>query len=75
MTYNDPQEVHGGECDECCGNVRDNEVDLYPFGRKMVCGECFDALEAEAEQDAREEAEEVSDKWLFIAGDITGASQ
>jgi len=71
----DPTQVYRGECDACACTVRDNEIDLYPHGRLMVCFDCLETLEAEAEDEARQEEEEAfsghdRDSWFNFAADI-----
>jgi ribosome-binding protein aMBF1 (putative translation factor) len=74
MTYNDPQDVHGGECDHCGRTVRDNEQDLFAHGRLYVCEDCADEFGEEPEDDEPLSlAKPVKTDWLFIAGDLTGA--
>lgn len=75
MTYNDPQIVRSGECDSCSCTVRDSEADLYPHGRLMVCFSCLEDLEAEADEEARQEAGEAlsghdRDGWFNFAADV-----
>lgn len=75
MTYNSPEIVHGGCCDNCEHSVRDNESDLYPWGRLMVCFDCLETLEVEANEEARQEAEKAlsgheRDSWFRFATDI-----
>ena len=78
MTYNDPQEVHGGECIRCGNWFADNEEDLDANDR---CDDCAEEVAAEiAEEEGDAEPEEPltlapRTDWLGLAADITGASQ
>jgi hypothetical protein len=78
--YNDPQEVHGGECIRCHGWFADNEEDLDANDR---CNDCAEEAEAEeAEERAREEesanegveplslAKPASTDWFGLASHI-----
>jgi len=77
MTYNDPTEVHSGECDHCGRTVRDNEQDLFAHGRLFVCEDCADELGNQPSDDDDDEplslAKPVKTDWLHLAGQITGA--
>jgi len=71
----DPTSVYPGECDKCRCTVRDNERSLFPWGRLSVCADCYDDLAQEAEDEARQEAEEAlsghdRDSWFRFAADI-----
>jgi len=79
MAYNDPQEVHGGECVLCHNWFADNEEGL---DADDLCDDCAEEVEAEeAEQRERDAecekplslAKPVKTDWLFIAGNLTGA--
>jgi len=83
--YNDPQEVHGGECVRCLNWFSDNEEDLDEHD---LCEECAAEVEAEeAEERALEEecANEIIEPltlakpdatdFFAIATDITGAAK
>jgi len=73
-----PWSVHAGTCDHCTREVSDGEQALYAWGKLMVCNECYETLEAEAEEEARDDeplslAKPVKTDWLAFAGDLTGA--
>jgi len=78
MSYNDPQIVHGGECNRCGQWVRDNEEELFDRGNWSVCADCNDEMGEEPDNDAAEPEEPLTlaprTDWLAIARDITDGS-
>ena len=74
--YNDPQIVHGGECNRCGQWVRDNEEELFERGKWLVCSDCDDEMGEETDDDSDEPIDAASPiDWLAVAGVITGASK
>jgi hypothetical protein len=66
MTYNDPQEVHGGECCICGEWFADNEADL---NADNVCDDCDTAADDESDP-LTLVAPPARTDWLALAADI-----
>jgi len=66
MTYNDPQEVHGGECCICGEWFADNEAYL---NADDVCDDCDIAIDDESDP-LTLVAPPARTDWLALAADI-----